>query len=96
MLKQRLLVSLALGVLSGTAGAAPEATYPATGTIDYLNTQHDAIVIDDTSYVLKSLVTVHGAGGNLSRGSLHKGMHVGFRTQPQGRASVITEMWILP
>ncbi len=95
MLKPVLIASFALVALSGAARAAPEDNYPASGTIDYLNTSHDAIVIDDTSYVLNSDVRIHGSGGNLSRGSLHKGMRVGFHTQPQGRATVVTEMWIL-
>lgn len=96
MLKQLQCLSLAFGALSGPALAAQEVNYPATGTVDYINVQHNAIVIDDSSYVLPSSVSVHSAGGNISRGSLRKGARIGFRTQPRGQASVITEIWVLP
>ncbi|MHB8455662.1 MAG: hypothetical protein ACYDDO_13450 [Acidiferrobacterales bacterium] len=94
----------AVGAASSDDAPEPDAAvatpYHAHGTIDWIDTSTNTIIIDDRQLALSKSLQIHGGDGTTSKYSLQKGMRVGFNAAPvQDRrnfSGVITDVWVLP
>ncbi len=89
---------VALATTTGTWGisqAAPPAggttPYVYSGTVDHIDNERNAIVIDDREFGLPVNVAVRSGTTTLSRNSLSKRMRVGFNLT----GHTVSEIWIL-
>lgn len=76
--------------------AAPPAggttPYAYSGTVDHIDNERNAIVINDREFGLPVNVPVHSGTTTLSRNSLSKEMRVGFNVS----GHMVSEIWVLP
>lgn len=70
--------------------------YQAIGKIDGINMVQKQIVIGDRAYILADNVSILVGNKTAPKGSLKRGMKVGFNITGSQNQQVIKEIWILP
>lgn len=64
------------------------------GTIDWVDLNHNQIVIDDRQYTLAHNVVIHSPTGLINRQALSKGKKVRFDYVPHRTTPVVKQIWL--
>lgn len=94
-------VLIACFMLAGTAVADefrdyyPRAGAQRTGSLDAVDHQRQAIVINDIKYTMSSNLIVHSTTTySVPASRLRSGLKIGYKTSTNGR--LVMEIWLLP
>lgn len=64
------------------------------GTIDWVDLNHNQIVIDDRQYTLAHDVVIHSSTGLVNRQALSQGKKVRFDYMPHRTTPVVKQIWL--